>query len=1740
MQIKKFFGTRTGAAALIVAAVALLSSAAALLFLYQPAEAQDQAKEIAGLTLTSPEPGKLVIAWDAASPAPQDHRVMWAKADEKFLSFRDENTDEAGNAYPTGTSHTVTGLPEGEEYKVRVRARYGSAKAGPFSDLATVMISSTPEPTPQPTSEPAEDPPAKPTGLGSVATHDEATLSWTDPDDDSITGYQVLRGVDADSLSVLVDDTGSATTSYTDSSVAAETTYAYAVRARNADGLSPQSDAVSVTTLAALPAKPTGMNHGASHFSVLLIWTDPNDDSITGYQFLRGPDADSLTVLADDTGSATSSYTDDSVDAETTYVYAVRARNAGGLGPQSDPVTVTTLTAPPPSEEPRIARAVAGANFTLNGQALDTTDTCDDDDISNIAAACTINIDTADVVFAVDGEVDSDDRLTVKTGRDKDNLTEHADQGDLRGTDQGVDLTFLPGRSLLRIWGDEDESPGGGEEHFFRVNLVPYWELNGEQLSKSDDCKSTTDRTASEITNDNCIVTQFGNTANIQFSNVIKAQFNAYVYVNTTTVVDAPEDSDLANPFALDLADGDNVIRVRIASKGGAHGALSYGSNSFYYKVTTTDVLVSNLGQIREGSTNLTATNPGVAQPFTTGAHPDGYAVTTVRPDMGAPAGAVPKVSIYSDVSGLPGSSEKVLTNPSTIPTTTEVIEFDADGFVLDPNTTYWIVFEKASGTGTISVDFTGQTADDAGGASNWSVGDQSATLSGGSWSLVTGITANLQLAVSGRQVTDDATLSDLALEDAGGNAIAIDPTFSVGTTAYSATVGNSVTRIKVTATKADTDASIEYLDENNAAITDADITTMNVFDFDLEVGENIIKVKVTKGTATKTYTLTVYRQATITLTASHTSIIKALHDVTFTLTRTDLTSEAADFNLLLTNAAGSNGLSTSPRVQPVRFEVGDSSVEFTVPNFWISSNQGGDIVATLEAEPKYDASAATATVEVVAPSGTLIELKLDQTSYEVEEGQTLMFNVVANVLDQIAAPDREVTLGVIVTESQTAKVNDDYTAIFENVTIPASSWSLVSNRYTASVPQTAVTEDDSLYERPMGEHEYFEIRIQAAGGAPGWVEHLGPSMGVDDYPVTITDNETLSIEAKLSSTGLTASDNLVIAEDAGNTVTLAVTATGTKTHTDPLALPTGVNLTITPNVPATRGAMETNDWTIDVKEIALDGTATITIVDDSDIELTERVTFEVGLTGDDQIESSSATLNIVDDDTTGPALVFATVDGLVLDLEYSTPLSTTSVPAAGDFTVKVDGTAVSLGLANPVSISGSTVTLRLAGSVVASNVVTVSYTAPTANPIQDMSNNPAPSFTDEPVTNNSPAIPNDAPTGMPTISGTAMEGRTLTASTSDIRDLDGLTNPGYTYQWIRVEGGSDVIINGETSIEYMLTVDDVGHTVRVRVSFTDDATIVHSLLSDPYPATGTILALPNNEPTGRPTISGTAEVGRTLTADATSIQDADGLTNRNFSYQWVRINGQTEDNITGAVSQQYVLTNDELGLKVKVEVRFVDDRNELEIVESFAYPSSGTIRAKPNRQPTGDPTLSGQYEVGHTLTASTSGIADLDGLTGVVYTYQWERLESGGYEDIEDAESRLYTLTSDDEGKRVRVKVTFDDDDGNRHSLTSDPTGAVQAQSSVPSDKVEVSLGKTAYTVREGDSVDIEITLATAPEELVRIPYGFNRNGETSIYDYSTMYRGATSVNDGLEMSHFYGLKLNHLVFAQRFGQCA
>ena len=98
------------------------------------------------------------------------------------------------------------------------------------------------------------DKPARPTA-GAVG-HGSITFSWADPGDSSITGYQVLRrNRDTDAVgdfTIIEDDTGTNAATYTDDTAAPSTQYAYRVKARNAQGLSPRSKSVRATT----PAEP--------------------------------------------------------------------------------------------------------------------------------------------------------------------------------------------------------------------------------------------------------------------------------------------------------------------------------------------------------------------------------------------------------------------------------------------------------------------------------------------------------------------------------------------------------------------------------------------------------------------------------------------------------------------------------------------------------------------------------------------------------------------------------------------------------------------------------------------------------------------------------------------------------------------------------------------------------------------------------------------------------------------------------------------------------------------------------------------------------------------------------------------------------------------------------------------------------------------------------------------------------------------------------------------------------------------------------------------------------------------------------------------------------------------------------------------------------------------------------------------------------------------------------------------
>ena len=167
--------------------------------------------------------------------------------------------------------------------------------------------------------------------------------------------------------------------------------------------------------------------------------------------------------------------------------------------------------------------------------------------------------------------------------------------------------------------------------------------------------------------------------------------------------------------------------------------------------------------------------------------------------------------------------------------------------------------------------------------------------------------------------------------------------------------------------------------------------------------------------------------------------------------------------------------------------------------------------------------------------------------------------------------------------------------------------------------------------------------------------------------------------------------------------------------------------------------------------------------------------------------------------------------------------------------------------------------------------------------------------------------------------------GQTLSADLSGLADEDGTAQAdndavgyAYAYQWVQVDGETETDITGATSKTYTLATEDAGKTVKVEVSFTDDADNDEGpLVSEPYPATGTIALADGNHPaTGVPAITGAAQVGQVLSANLSGLADEDGTTKADnddigfaYTYQWVRVGtDSTETDITGATDSTYTL----------------------------------------------------------------------------------------------------------------------------------------------------------------------------------------------------------------------------------------
>ena len=366
---------------------------------------------ITGLTLSSDAPGTLTVSWDAASPTPTDYRVDWAKSDEDYQSWKVDD----GHVYPapTATAATIADLEHDTEYKIRMRARYyrdeheGKSWGGPWA-TATITVAGepaetpTPEPAETPTPEPVEkepgqrpprsDPPRDDPApedttpaAGTIETltaADDAAgqllLTWTAPAAPNAdpTDYHVNWGKSAEDYPADTAEAGNAhptTTTHTLTGLKYDTDYNIRVRTRYSDGENadspwngPWTETTAQVTLP-LPAAPIiGAIAVTPDREVLLTWFNSEENnSITGYQVLRGPDTDSLAVIEDDTGSTSTSYTDETPPAGQTHTYGVKARNASGLSPLSNTLTATV----PAAEEEEIlivARHEDGGNTLVS------------------------------------------------------------------------------------------------------------------------------------------------------------------------------------------------------------------------------------------------------------------------------------------------------------------------------------------------------------------------------------------------------------------------------------------------------------------------------------------------------------------------------------------------------------------------------------------------------------------------------------------------------------------------------------------------------------------------------------------------------------------------------------------------------------------------------------------------------------------------------------------------------------------------------------------------------------------------------------------------------------------------------------------------------------------------------------------------------------------------------------------------------------------------------------------------------------------------------------------------------------------------------------------------------------------------------------------------------------------------------------------------------------------------------
>ena len=297
-------------------------------------------------------------------------------------------------------------------------------------------------------------------------------------------------------------------------------------------------------------------------------------------------------------------------------------------------------------------------------------------------------------------------------------------------------------------------------------------------------------------------------------------------------------------------------------------------------------------------------------------------------------------------------------------------------------------------------------------------------------------------------------------------------------------------------------------------------------------------------------------------------------------------------------------------------------------------------------------------------------------------------------------------------------------------------------------------------------------------------------------------------------------------------------------------------------------------------------------------------------------------------------------------------------------------------------------------------------------------------------------ATVNQAPSGEPTIVGTAQVWETLRVDISSIMDADGLESASFRFQWLADEAA----IAGATSVRYTLTAAEQGKRIKVRVGFTDDAGNEETLTSA---ATEAVAAADTHVEgdlrlrDGSSASSGRLQVylggGWGDVCDDEFGDEEGEVACRQLGYAGFA-ERLSESGSGIFLMDDVVCTGSEDRL---IDCRYATQHN-CHFYEAVGISCSTGV----NQAPGGAPTIVGTAQVWETLRVDISSIMDADGLESASFRFQWLADEAA----IAGATSVRYTLTAAEQGKRIKVRVGFTDDAGNEETLTSAATEAVAA----------------------------------------------------------------------------------------------